>query len=103
MFCLSRKKDNDMKGKIYKNETLLLSFTSPSHLQKHSFSVLDELFISIDLNLGLDKNTQLFPLLCSDGEIISVYPFGLSEVVTKTHVMVLEIEKKDFSCYIITK
>ena len=96
MFCLSRKKDNDMKGKIYKNETLLLSFTSPSHLQKHSFFVLDELFNSLDLNLGLDKNTQLFPLLRSDGEIVSVYPFGLSEVVTKTHVMVLEIEKRIF-------
>ena len=47
MFCSSRKTDNDMKGKIYKNETLLLSFTSPSHLQKHSIFVLDELLIQL--------------------------------------------------------
>ena len=89
IYCHNRKKkDGDRKGKCYKNETIILSFSCPSNMQLYSFEVLEELFNSTCVY------SNYFPTLRGDANVFDTLPFGFEEITLRNTVVILEVEKR---------
>ena len=89
IYCQNRKKkEGDRKGKCYKNETIILSFSCPSNMQVYSFEVLEELFNSTCIY------NNYFPTLRGDANVFDTLPFGFEEITLRNTVVILEVEKR---------